>query len=162
VETLNPKKIQSILDKMDDAIRKRDANTHIQFMAPDVSIHVTLKDENGTQKLNFNREEYRQHLIDAFGVVEDYTFSRSTLDIQIENGGFKGTAVTHVLEKITIRGIRLQSTTREISKFKLINGKILLTSLEVVSQLEQTEGFSTEYLILDQKEHVFVFLTSFN
>lgn len=142
-ETLNQKKVQSILDEMDDSIRKRDANGHIQFMAPDVSIQVTLKDENGTHQLRFTREEYRLHLIEAFGVLEDYSFSRSTLHIQIENGGSKATAVTHIVEKIMIRGIKLQSVTREISKFELIKGKIWVTSLEAVSQVEQEQDFST-------------------
>jgi ketosteroid isomerase-like protein len=142
-EILNQEKIQSILDEMDDAIRKRDANGHIQFMAPDVSIQVTLKDENGTHQMRFTREEYRLHLIEAFGVLENYSFSRSTLNIQIENGGSKATAVTHIVEKIITQGVRLQSVTREISKFELIKGKIWFTALEAVSQVEKEQDFST-------------------
>ncbi len=63
------------------------------------------------------------------------------VEIKIEKNGVRATVVTRVLEEITLQGKALRSITREVLQFELIEGKIWVTSLEAVSELDQSQGF---------------------
>jgi len=138
---LSEESLQAIMDKMDEAVQKRDPSGIVLFMTPDILIEVILKSEQGTEELRMTREQYRQSLAQAFQAVDDYSFSRAILNIDIESDRLRATVITHISEKITLQGMILRTETREIAKFEVIEDKIWITSLEAFSKVEQDQLF---------------------
>ena len=138
---LSEKSLHAIMDKMDEAVQKRDPSGMVLFMTPDILIEVIVKSEQGTEELRMTREQYRQHLAQAFQAVDDYSFSRTILNINIESDRLHATVITHISEKITLHGMILHTETREIAKFEVIEDKIWITSLEAYTKVEQDPLF---------------------
>ena len=140
-ELLSEKGLHAIMDKMDEAVKKRDPGGIVRFMTPDILIKVIVKNKQGTEELRMTREQYRQHLGQAFQAIDDYSFSRTVLNIQIESDRSHATVITHISEKITMGEVILHTETREIAKFKVIEKKIWITSLEASTTVEQDQLF---------------------
>lgn len=138
---LSEESLRAIMDKMDEAVQKRDPIGMVRFMTPDISIEVIVKSEQGTNELTMTREQYRLHLAQAFRALDDYSFSRTILNIHIESNHLHATVISHISEKITLPGMTLLTETREIAKFKVIEGQIWINSLEAFSKFEQSQLF---------------------
>ena len=110
-------------------------------MTPDITIEVVVKNEEGSNELKMTREQYRQRLAQAFQAIDEYSFSRKILNINIESDHLHATVVTHITEKITLQGMILHAETREITKFEVIEGRIWISALEAFSKVEQEQLF---------------------
>lgn len=138
---LSERSLRAIMDKMDEAVQERDPGGMVRFMTPGILIEVIVKSEQGTSELSMTRDQYRQHLAKAFLAIDEYSFSRTILNIHIESDHLHATVISHISEKITLRGMTLLSETREIAKFTVIDGQILISSLEAFSKVEQNQLF---------------------
>ena len=140
-DALSEESLHTIMDEIDEAVQKRDPSGMVLFMIPDILIEVIVKSEQGTEELKMTREQYRQHLAQAFQAVDDYSFSRTILNINIESNRLHATVICHISEKITLQGMILYTETREIAKFEVIEDKIWITSLEAYTKVEQNQIF---------------------
>ncbi|MBW4693187.1 MAG: nuclear transport factor 2 family protein [Lyngbya sp. HA4199-MV5] len=123
--------IRKILAAMAAAANQKDVEGLMKYMAPDITIKLTLRVGKGSQELNLSRAEYKQYLQQGFEATERYSGKYTNLKIQIAPNGKTGTATYTLVEEAKLKGqpVTLISTSQETITFEHIKGEILATAV---------------------------------
>lgn len=128
---LRESQIRKIIVAMAAAANQKDVDGLMKYMAPDITIKLTLRVGKGSQELNLSRDEYQQYLRQGFEATERYSGKYTNLKIQIAPNGKTGTATHTLVEEAKLKGqpVTLMSTSQETITFEHINGEILATAV---------------------------------
>ncbi|XGV95506.1 MAG: nuclear transport factor 2 family protein [Leptolyngbya sp. BL-A-14] len=130
--------IRAILDAMEAAANRKDVNGILKYMAPNITIKITVQLGTGAQQLSLSREQYRQYLQQGFETTERRSGNYTNLKIQVEPNGQTATAIYTLVEEATLKGQpgTFVSTSQETVKFERIKGQILETAATSNSTIE--------------------------
>lgn len=130
--------IRSLLDAMETAASQKDVDGIVKYMAPNITIKITVQLGGRAQKINLSREEYRQYLQQGFQSTQNRSGQYTNLNIQIAPNGQTATATYTLLEEATLAGQpgTLKSTSQETVKFERIKGQLLETAVTSNAAIE--------------------------
>ncbi|MBW4578482.1 MAG: nuclear transport factor 2 family protein [Tildeniella nuda ZEHNDER 1965/U140] len=128
---LRESEIRAIFNATKLAAEQKDVEGIMKYMAPNITIKMTLKLDNGSQSLNLTRAQYQQYLQQGFEATQRYSSKYTNLKVKIAPDGKTGTASYTLLEEATLKGqpVTLVSTSQETIKFERIKGEILATAV---------------------------------
>lgn len=135
---LRESEIRAIFNATKLAAEQKDVEGIMKYMAPNITIKMTLKLGNGSQSLNLSRAQYQQYLQQGFETTQRYSSKYTNLKIKIAPDGKTGTAAYTLMEEATLKGqpVTLVSTSQETIKFERIKGEILATAVTSDSTIE--------------------------
>lgn len=130
--------IRAILDAMETAANQKDVAGIVKYMAPNITIKITVQLGTGAQSLSLSREQYRQYLQQGFETAERRSSNYTNLKIQVAPNGQTATATYTLIEEAVLKGQpgTFVSTSQETVKFERIKGQILETSATSHSTIE--------------------------
>ncbi len=122
--------IRKILDAMEAAASQKDVDGILKYMAPNITIKITVQLGTRAQHITLTREQYRQYLQQGFQTTQTRTGKYTKLKIQVAPNGKTATATYTLVEEATLVGQpgTFKSTTQETVKFEQIKGQILETA----------------------------------
>lgn len=130
--------IRKILDAMETAASQKDVDGILKYMAPDITIRITVQLGGRAQQISLSREQYRQYLQQGFETTEKRSGKYTNLKIQIAPNGQTATATYTLVEEATLAGQpgTLKSTSQETVKFARVQGQLLETAATSNSTIE--------------------------
>jgi hypothetical protein len=140
VTQIDDRQIRTILTTMQTAAQKRDTNTILQYLAPNVVIDMTVQSAFGNQQQRLSRTEYRQYLEQGYAITRNYTSTIENLQVKVASNGKSAIATYTLLEEITVtmqsQPLAFKSESDASIKFELVQGKVLATSVKSISRIE--------------------------
>ena len=135
---ISERQIRAIFNATKLAAEQKDVDGIMKYMAPNITIKMTLKLGSNSQQLSLSRAQYQQYLQQGFETTQRYSSKYTNLKIKIAPDGKTGTASYTLLEEATLKGQpgRLVSTSQETVKFERIKGQILATAVTSTSTIE--------------------------
>lgn len=130
--------VRQTLESMLAATKRQDVTGIMQFIAPDATISVSMQSSLGAQQMELNRDEYRDYLDQAFRSMKSYSSKYSNLKINISPNG-KTAAARLKLEEVAVLRVynsTVRSVSDEVLKFAIVDGKLLITSVEAKSTVD--------------------------
>lgn len=130
--------IRSILNAMETAASQKNVDGILKYMAPQITINVTVQLGSGSQQISLSREQYRQYLQQGFETTQRRSGNYTNLKIQIAPSGQTATATYTLVEAATIKGQpgTFVSTSQETVRFERIKGQLLETAATSKAAIE--------------------------
>ncbi|MBW4472687.1 MAG: nuclear transport factor 2 family protein [Stenomitos rutilans HA7619-LM2] len=130
--------IRKILNAMEAAANRKDVDGILKYMAPNITIKITVQLGAGAQQLSLSREQYRQYLQQGFATTERRSGNYTNLKIQVAPNGQTATATYTLREEATLKGQpgTFVSTSQETVKFARIKGQLLETAATSNAMIE--------------------------
>jgi hypothetical protein len=127
--------VLAIMNEVEKATLAKDVDGVIRHLAPFVVINVILPPNDSTflpQRAQMSRDQYATELKTVFANLTYHEYRRENDTIIISNDKRSARTETDVIEVITMYGKQIRTTTHEISVLEIIDGKILVTSIDAV------------------------------
>lgn len=130
--------IRNILDAMEAAASQKDVDGILKYMAPTITIKITVQLGSRAQSISLTREQYRQYLQQGFQATQTRRGNYTNLKIQIAPNGKTATASYTLVEEATLEGQSgtFKSTAQETVKFERIKGQLLETAVTSKATIE--------------------------
>lgn len=135
---ISERQIRAILNAMTAAAEQKDVDGIMKYMAPNITIKLTIRLGTGSQQRSLTREQYRQSLQRGFETTERRSGKYTNLKIQIAPNGQTATATYTLVEEATLKRQlgTFVSTSQVTVKFERIKGQLLETAVTSDSTIE--------------------------
>ena len=131
-DEITESKVLAMIESVDRAARKGNVPGIIGVLAKDVKITVTFTNPaDGTEHvLKFNKEQYALSVRQAIRQRVEYEFNRNNTRVTISKDRKTAMVISDVYETVTIQESTVRGATSEVTILSLLDGKILVTSIE--------------------------------
>ncbi|XHX81156.1 MAG: nuclear transport factor 2 family protein [Stenomitos frigidus ULC029] len=128
---ISERQIRAILNAMTAAAEQKDVDGIMKYMAPNITIKLTIRLGTGSQQRSLTREQYRQSLQRGFETAERRSGKYTNLKIQIAPNGQTATVAYTLVEEATLKRQlgTFVSTSQVTVKFERIKGQLLETAV---------------------------------
>ncbi len=130
VTTITENDVREIMQDVEKASSNRDIDRVAKYLAPSVVITIEEQTPAGPMRMQMNRDQYISTLREVFSKTSEYEYRQENAVITIGSTGRTATVEADIFEHIVFQGVEKKTMTREKAQLELIDGKILLTSLE--------------------------------
>ena len=127
--------VLAIMNDVERATLAKDLDGVIKHLAPFVVINVTMTPPDlpfMPQRAQMSRDQYAEELKKVFAKLTLHEYKRENDKITINNDRRSALTETDVLELIVMDGKEIRTTTHETSVLEIIDGNILVTSIDAV------------------------------
>lgn len=136
---ISEQQVRQILDAVQRATERRDANGILSYLAPNATLEITTESAlTGSQTLRLSREEYRRYLEEGLSLIETSSSRLSNLKVRIAPNGKAAIATYQITEETTLKDqpYRVSSRTTEATQFEIVQGRVLATRVKSTARLE--------------------------
>ena len=119
--------VKKLLSEMDVAITNLDSETLAKTLSDDIQITIHINIQGNEQVMKPSKQEYISMLKQGWAAVENYSYKRSDLVIDIKDG--KAVVSANVKETMTVQGQSLSGESKEVATVESVNGKLLFTNI---------------------------------
>lgn len=120
---LTQQRVQTMVERMEQAVARRDVDGVLKDVSPDVRITVTIKTPQGPQTIPMTYDTYKSALMQGWASAQKYDYRREKMDIQIAPHQKEATVTAVVRETVVMNGETMVSLSHETSTVRLVNGK---------------------------------------
>jgi len=124
--------ITAMIDDVERATRDKDSDGVIKHMAPFVIINVSMETPAGMQRIQMSRDQYKELLQKVFSKASLHEYRYENARITISDDRRSAVVETDIIEHIIMEGKETNTTTHEKTVVEIINGKLLVTSLDAL------------------------------
>jgi hypothetical protein len=127
--------VLAIMHEVQKATLAKDLDGVIKHLAPFVVINVTMPTDDVPlmpQRAQMTRDQYAAELKNVFANLTYHEYRRENDKITIREDRRSAQTETDVIEAIIIGGQEIRTTTHQTSVLEIIEGKILVTSIDAV------------------------------
>jgi ketosteroid isomerase-like protein len=132
---INEQMVRDLVDNFQLAVKSKDVNSVISYFSDDAIIEMTLALPGGQQKSTLNKTEYKALLESTWKHSEEYTYEVTDLNIRINSDRTVATVLDTIIESMKFMGQRMTTKTKEEIEIKIINEKLLITSVVGVATI---------------------------
>ena len=122
--------VLELMNKVEAAAKIHDPVAITDNMSEKVEIKVTNSAPGNTQTSRFNRDQYRNVLLQTYAGGSNYTYSRQRTLVEISPDGKTAIVMAEVLESIMVNGRLIRSISAEVSTLGRENGKLVIQYVE--------------------------------
>lgn len=122
--------IDTLLDTLDDAIRRKDVDGAVRHMASDAGITIHMTQGSHRQTALLTREEYRKTLAMAFSFPSAHDFTRTTTSISLAADERSAKVSCKTTETLLQANREFKMEGEETLIVAIRGGKPMITSLE--------------------------------
>ena len=119
--------VKKLLSEMDVAITNLDSETLAKTLSDDIQITIHINIQGNEQVMKPSKQDYISMLKQGWAAVENYSYKRSDLVIDIKDG--KAVVSANVKETMTVQGQSLSGESKEVATVESVNGKLLFTNI---------------------------------
>lgn len=130
--TIGEQDIVRVMNEVETATRGKDIEGVIRHMAPFVVITVSMDSPFSMKKVQMSRDQYKAELQKVFLRASRHEYRRENETIAIREDGKSAVVETNVVELVVMGGLEHRTTTHEKAVIEIIDGRILVTSLDAV------------------------------
>ncbi|MBZ8181207.1 hypothetical protein [Oscillatoria salina] len=134
--TITEREIEEIIAELTQAANNQNLAEISKYLAPEITIEMSLRSPTGSQNFIFNRDEYLFYLGESFKTTKNYQQTYDNLEIKVSPNGKTALATLNVTETGIVDELKIFSTSEETILFEIINDRILITSVTANSNLE--------------------------
>lgn len=127
---ITKEKIDAIVSAIGRAANNKDAVAFVSYFAPDARIKIKAGD---SPTAYLTRVQYVANLKRSFEVALEYQHLLKSLSITVAPDGQSATAQAEVFEMLTLAQGTVAAMSDSVLTFKIVKGKILITSMEGTS-----------------------------
>jgi len=127
--------VMSMMNEVEKATLAKDLNGVIKHMAPFVVINITMASDNSTlmqQRVQISRDQYEDELRKFFAKRSYHDYRIENAAITISEHRRSAIAEADILETIVMDEKETRTTTHQKSVLEIIDGKILVTSIDAI------------------------------
>lgn len=117
--------VMAFIAQLDKAILARDAEAVGILVRANAEISVTITENGVKQSLRMNKAQYIEGLKAAWAQVDEYAYERK--NVKVHTSGGKATVTATVVEKMSVGGNRIASSSNESAVIESVRGRLLLT-----------------------------------
>jgi ketosteroid isomerase-like protein len=127
---LTREKIESLLDMLDGAIRRKDVDGIVRHMTSDATITIHMKQGPQQQQALLTRDDYRKTLAMAFAFPSANDFTRTNTSVSLASDERSAKVSYKTTETLRQANREFKTEGEETLVFNIRDGKPMITSLE--------------------------------
>jgi hypothetical protein len=124
--------VVAIMDEVRTETLAKDTNGVIKHLAPFVIINLSMETPFGMQRTQMSRVQYKEELQAVFSKATHHEYQCENVKITISDDSRSAIVETDVIERIVMEGQDVRTKTHEKTVLEIIDGKLLVTSLDAV------------------------------
>ena len=123
--------VETLIKVTDQAATEKKADLMEPLLADDLKVIVTnVPSPQGPQKMEMKKSDYLQTLKQTWEAAEKYEYQKKDVAIELAKDGKSAVVKDTIIEKLTISGKTIETTTKEMATIEFRNGKPQITILE--------------------------------
>ena len=130
--------VRATLDQIIAASRRQDSEAIVKFLAPNVTIDLTVRTAAGSRKMVLTRQQYADYLKQGLAAIDQYQSKYSVIKVRVAPDGKTATATYTVQESSRLKNqpISIASVSNETVTFQRIQGQLQATTLRAIARVE--------------------------
>jgi len=133
-KAISEPEVLDLLNKIEAAAKKKDANAVISNISENGQIRATVTASGQTQTLTLSRGQYRSMVQQSFEIGSNYVYNRQNTQVKISADGKTAIATDEVTESMTVNGRAISTVASEVATIGRENGNLVIQYLEVVGK----------------------------
>jgi len=130
--TITENDVVAIMDEVERVTLAKDINGVISYLAPFVIINLSMETPFGIQRVRMSRDQYKEELQKVFSKASHHEYRCENVKITISDDSRSAIVETDIIERIVMEGKDIRTKTHEKTVVEIIDGKLLVTSLDAV------------------------------
>ena len=130
--TITENDLVAIIDEVERVTLAKDINGVIKHLAPFVVINLSMETPFGMQRVQMSRDQYKEEMQKVFSKASHHEYQCENVKITISDDSRSAIVETDVIERIVMEGKDIRTKTHEKTVVEIIDGKLLVTSLDAV------------------------------
>lgn len=131
---ITEQQVNAFMEEMEKAAKSNDVEAILAMMSEDVRFSVTVEGFGEMQNLTFDREQYRAHIKQSFGMANFYDYKRGYTAVKVEPDGQSAFVTAEITETAKIGDQTIGTISTENSTLELEDGKLVITRAAAVSR----------------------------
>jgi hypothetical protein len=130
--TVTENDVVAIIDEVERVTLAKDINGVIKHLAPFVIINLSMETPFGIQRVQMSRDQYKEELQKLFSKASHHEYRYENVKITVSDDSRSAVVESDVIERIVMEGKDIRTKTHERTVIEIIDGKLLVTSLDAV------------------------------
>jgi hypothetical protein len=129
-EPITDEQIRLVIKETDAAANKRDVQGIGDYLARDFYKYIEMQSDGFAETARIDREQYLALIAKGWNTIDNYSYERLDLVINIAPDGLSGQSNSTVVETLTVDGKEMVSKVREYAYYMLEEGRPVIFNIE--------------------------------
>jgi hypothetical protein len=122
--------VLALIEAVDAAAVDRDTGGIGRCLSEDFRKAIDIPDDEVRATVQIGNQAYLDMIARGWRTIDDYSYRRSDLVISIAADGLSAASFSTVTERLVVDGREALSRVREYARYRLENGRPLITTIE--------------------------------
>lgn len=130
--------IHEVIQAVDTAAENRDTQGIGAYLGEGFFKYIDVPSKDEPMAARLTREQYLELIEDGWKTIEQYSYRRKDLVINMARDGNSGESYSTIIEKIRVNGRDITSKVREYARYEMENGRPVIVNIESTTLVGDT------------------------
>ena len=137
-DKITREQIQEVIQAVDAAAENRDTRGIEAYLGEEFFKYIDVPSKHEPMAARLTREQYLDLIEKGWETIEQYSYRRKDVVINMSRDGNSGESYSTIIEKIRINGTDMTSKIREYARYELENGRPVIVNIESTTLVGDT------------------------